>query len=350
MFVVFRADSSIHTGTGHVTRCLALAERLRENSVEVRFISSDSRGNVIGLIEKGGFPVYRIPAHDAEANGIEEPEVMAGILRCQSLSPDWLVLDHYSADEKYESAFRPLAKRIMVIDDLADRRHDCDLLLDQNFYIEADTRYATWVAPDCRLLIGPGFAMLRGEFAEARTLCLPRSEVTRILVFFGGTDPSCETLKVLEALSGISTPLAIDVVVGRTNPRKAEIEERCASMVSAAYHCQVNNMSELLSRADLSLGAGGSTSLERLCLGLPSIVASVAPNQVASCLDMHLEGLIEYLGEHKQVSSQMWRAAITDFMRDPARLTRMSERALKVVDGEGSTRVVEAMMQGMIDG
>ncbi len=324
MRVLVRADSSREIGTGHVVRCLTLAQALRSRSAHVEFMSSTGEGNINSQIVKAGFAVSEI-----------QPE--AGHW-------DWLIVDHYGLDHVYERSARTASERILVIDDLANRVHDCDLLLDQNLYPQMELRYAKLIPQGAVTLLGPTFALLRPEFAEARA-AKPRVEsVSRILVFFGGSDPTDETSKALEALAGLQLgECSIDVLVGAANPRREKLE----SMVRRIPRCSLveptEKMAALMSTASLVVGAGGTTSWERCCLGLPSIVVAVADNQIAISRALADGGYQEYLGSHESVSVEVLRDALRVAIADFSSLAAAGARSRELVDGLGVQRVLEAM-------
>ena len=222
---------------------------------------------------------------------------------------DRLVVDSYAIDCTWERMLRPFVGEIMVIDDLANREHDCDILLDQNFYLDMDSRYRELVPGHCRMLLGPRHALLREEFYQVRkTLRVRNGQLRKILVFYGGVDATDETGKAIRALISLEEVGKLDgvqvvVVVGAGNDRKEEIARVCHE-VNFEYLCQVSNMAELMGEADLMLGAGGSTTWERCFLGLPAIVTAVAENQFKICEDCAKAGLIYYLGKWTEVAVQ----------------------------------------------
>ena len=335
MLVVIRADSSSVIGSGHLMRCLTLAEKFRkEDNAEAHFISRDLEGNLNFLVEKKNFSLHTLPRHeyDASLTGYaawltvtEETDATETQKVLEQLGfVDMLVVDSYAIGEAWEKKLRPRAKKIFVIDDLANRRHDCDILLDQNFYLDKDLRYKNLVPPHCRLLLGPKHALLREEFFRAKERMRVRDgQLKNILVFYGGADATGETEKALLALSrwqenGALADIKVTVVTGGSNVRKAEIKKHCRQ-AGFAYRCQVSNMAELMNEADLMLGAGGSTTWERCCLGLPAIVTAVAENQFKICEDCSRAGLIHYLGRWNEVSVDDLAEAIK-YMMEPDNL------------------------------
>lgn len=311
--VVIRADASVQIGSGHVMRCLTLADALRERGAEVYFVCRELPGHLGEVLANKDYPTHWLPTPDADATTIpahtahsawlgvpweEDTEQMWDWLETLP-EVDWLIVDHYALDQTWESQLRPQVKRIMVMDDLADRPHDCDLLLDQNLHENMEQRYTGLVPKECRLLLGPRYALLRPEFLEARKNLRQRDgTVRRILVFFGGADPSNETTKALRALQLLDRPdIAVDVVVGSANPHRSEIEALCAALPNTSFYCQVSNMAELMARADLAIGGGGSATWERFCVGLPSLVISLAENQLKLIQTLANMGLIFYFNQ-----------------------------------------------------
>ena len=323
MLAVIRADASTSIGSGHVMRCLTLAHRLKkEKNAKVVFVMRDLPGNLIDVVEKQGFEVLKLsPANQKyilngyglwltvpmEVDAQQTIDLLQHYLQehgCDVV--DRLIVDSYALDEQWELMLRPYCREIMVIDDLADRRHDCDILLDQNFYLNKDIRYAELVPEHCKMLLGPEYALLREEFYEAKKHLRKRDgNIKNILVFYGGSDLTNETGKAIEALVQLHDEgynFTVDVITGVSNSRREKIKKICSKYHFFHYYCQVNNMAEFMNKADLMLGAGGSTTWERLYMELPVLVTAVAENQIQGCRDCSQAGLIDYLGESEKVT------------------------------------------------
>ncbi|OEU74768.1 MAG: UDP-2,4-diacetamido-2,4,6-trideoxy-beta-L-altropyranose hydrolase [Desulfuromonadales bacterium C00003107] len=238
---------------------------------------------------------------------------------------------------------RTAVRQIAVIDDLADRPHDCDLLLDQNLYPEMKNRYDGLLPIRCRQLLGPEYALLRPEFALERGRLRSRDgSVRRILVFFGGCDLGNETGKALEVLRAAEfEDVVVDVVVGAGNPLRQEIESLCRSLPQVNFHCQVSNMAELMAAADLSIGAGGATTWERCAMGLPGLVVAVARNQEELAAYGGEQGLFFFLGTSETVTLEQMREALRGFASSPENLRSFTVRGLAAVDAKGVSRLVE---------
>jgi len=334
MNVFIRADASYEIGTGHVMRCLTLADHLKNKGFHVVFIARELTGNLCQYIETKGFQVQCIPGKDqGEFNWEEDVNHTISIIR-KYPKPRFILMDHYQIDQKWETKIRPYVKKIMVIDDLANRSHDCDLLLDQNLYEDMETRYDGIVPISCNIFLGPKYALLRDEFIEARkSVSIRNGPINRIMVFFGGSDPTNETLKVLNAIETMGLKkIEIDVVVGKSNVQKQLIENLCNQQENMNYYCQIENMAKLMSKADLAIGAGGSTTWERCYLGLPAVTIIVAENQDLTTRAVEKTGAILNVGYSFEVSQHDIIRALEKIMQQPSMLLEMSEKALKVVE------------------
>lgn len=366
MNVVIRVDSSASIGTGHLIRCLTLGEALRKKSVQLSFISRELPGNLNVLIRKRDFKVWQLPLPDLSGESAvkksdrsyfsgtsweEDVEKTLSVLS-ECKMPDWLIVDHYGLDKRWEEQMRPAVKKIMVIDDLADRLHDCDVLLDQNLHEAPETRYEKLVPPQCRKFLGPRFALLRSEFIEARKRLRKRDgNIRRILVFLGGTDPTNETEKVLRAINLMNRKdIAVDVVVGSANARKDEIKWMCEARPNFSYYCQVDNMADLMLRADLSIGAGGSTTWERCYLGLPTITLIVSSNQEEITKEVASLCAAWNAGRSEEVTPDHLAGTIQAVMEDPVSVREVGERALQLMGEAGSESAQGLLIQTILEG
>ena len=342
-------------------RCLTLADELRERGAEVVFVCREFTGNLCGYIEEKGYVVHRLPLSNEQEHNIEgglkhaawlgadwqtDARQVEEIIKNLDTPPVWLVVDLYAIDERWEGYLRPYVKKIMVIDDLADRAHDCDLLLDQNFYKNLESRYDSLLPAWCKKLLGPKYAILRPEFREARKNLRKRDGyVKRIMIFFGGSDPTNETTKALEAIRMLNrSDIAVDVVVGSANPNKDKINKLCAATTNVAYHCQVENMAQLMVDADLFIGAGGTTVWERCAMGLPSLVTTVAENQEKTVSDMAESGYLLFLGRSEAVSIDSIYHVLEIAFQSPWLLISFDRKTQSLVDGKGAKRIIQEMM------
>jgi len=358
MKVVIRVDASLQIGSGHVMRCLTLADELRSRGADILFISRDHPGNLFDLIKGQGYPLaclaaaageYQASADDplhAHWMGVSwERDAEETVAALPAGRADLLTVDHYAVDRRWEGRLRPHVGRIMVIDDLADRPHDCDLLLDQNLYRDMESRYNGLVPDACHKLVGPRYALLRPEFTKARrTLRQRDGQVRRILVFFGGVDADNQTDKALQVLSALGRKdLVVDVVVGGANPHKDEIKAVCRTN-GFDYHCQVGNMAELMAAADLAIGGGGTATWERCAVGLPALVVSIAENQYEIAHNACQVGAIIFLGNSFDLDSAAYQDKLLDTVADSHIIRTMADKAIQLVDGNGAERTVDAMV------
>lgn len=359
MKVAIRTDASQLIGSGHVMRCRTLAGELRRRGADVLMICREHPGNLIQLLGDEGYAVAVLPAAPdyltqkhragyASWVGVsQKTDADQSQAALQNFHADWLVVDHYGLDDEWESLLRPQAKNILAIDDLA-RAHDCDVLLDQNWFgAQTMDRYAGLVDQHCRQFLGPRYALLQPAFAILRKGMPARDgRLRRVLVFFGGIDSRNLTCQVLEALKAPSLrDLEVDVVVGNANPHLNNIERLVASRPGAVLYRGMPHLADLMAQADLMLGAGGTTTWERCCLGLPAIVVSAAENQRAFTEYLTNAGIQFGLGNADQVAAADWQVMIEELRANPRRLAASAGKAMGVTDGCGVLRIVSMMEQ-----
>ncbi len=350
--IAFRTDASSQIGTGHFMRCLTLAKVLKQRGAQIRFVSRQLPEHLRGMLAAKDIEFRLLASSVSETTDdlvhahwlgtSQEQDAPATIQALSGQTWDWLIVDHYALDARWESSLRPIAKQIMVIDDIADRRHDCDILLDQNLYMDMEARYVGMVPAYCQLLLGPRYALLRDEFRQLHEQIKPRSgPVKQVLVFFGGVDTDNYTGRAIEALSEIDIPeLHVDVVIGAQHPCREQNKAACVRH-GFICHVQTDKMAELMSRADLAIGAGGSATWERCCLGLPTLAICTAVNQENQIADAAQEGLL-----YDPSLCTDWAAVknhITALLENDHLRWFISSRAMQVVDGRGASRVIRML-------
>lgn len=328
MICLMRADATAESGTGHVMRCAALGSRLARNETAVHFASVSMPPALAAWLGERGFVLHDLAAGD-------EPADMAQTLAvADSLGGvDLLVVDHYGLGKSWEQGVRGSTRRILAIDDLG-RHHDCDVLLDQNLRRDAEVQYDGRVPAQARQFIGPRFALLRPEF-DAPDLARTRDgRINQLLVFFGGTDPGNQTLKVIEALRqlGEAAPPAT-VVLGPAHPDRGTVHAETAGMSRVAVLDATNEMARLIRDADLAIGACGTAAWERCLLSLPSIVVVTAENQREDAEILDGLGALDCLGNAVDVTSNDWAKALTRAIASPERLVTMGTAAQAVMHG-----------------
>jgi UDP-2,4-diacetamido-2,4,6-trideoxy-beta-L-altropyranose hydrolase len=346
--IAFRTDANSEIGTGHFMRCLTLADALKKDEVEICFVARELPTHLIQMLQERNIVFYSLPMVKAEEpdelphsqwlKTSQHQDATQTIEALGAIKLDWLVVDHYALDQRWERSLRDVTNKIMVIDDLADRQHDCDVLLDQNFYQNMDTRYVGKVPSHCHLLLGPSYALLREEFRKLRQHAKPRTGAIKILlVSFGGVDAQNYTRLALDAIVASKLQCDVDVVVGQQHPNLQDVEMLCKTH-HYACHVQTHQMAALMVKADLAIGAGGTAIWERCCMGLPSICISTADNQEQQVADLMSENLIVALQKNQDISASI-KHALVKLKGDASRLSAMSKSVYEWVDGNGIGKV-----------
>ncbi len=354
MRIAFRTDASVSIGTGHLSRCLTLANSLKSQGWATKFICRDLAPAFANQITAQGHQLAILPtppgagpnmgelAHSSWLAVTQEVDAADTLDALKPQHWNWMVVDHYALDRRWETPLRGLAAGIFVIDDLADRRHDCDMLLDQNLTDIGIDRYAGLTPPQCRKLIGVSYALLRPEFADIRPRDRTAGSGKRLNILFGGTDPQGGTELALRALLLLdTTAIATDVIVGGSNARLPLIRDLCQALPGAKLHIQTSSIANLFAAADLAIGAGGATSWERCRLGLPTLVTSMADNQRRACEALAQARVAIDLGELDRMTPGALADMIARVLARPRLLAAMSARAARLVDGKGTRRVIE---------
>ena len=362
--ILIRCDASLAIGSGHVMRCRTFARELQRRGASITFLCRRQAGDLIALLEQE-FQVLALPELPlALCKGFEGRELYGAWLGCSQnhdaddcltalasagvSSADWLVVDHYGLDSCWEAQLMDelsggeFTSKLLVVDDLADRPHRADLLLDQNFFgAVTDQRYQSLVPSHCRQLLGPHFALLGPEYAQLHPLVPVRRELRRLLVFFGGVDPGNLTGRTLEALMDPALAhLAVDVVVGLQSPHRHVVADLVAQRPFTTLHRPLPSLAGLIARADLAIGAGGATTWERVCLKLPTLVVAIAENQVPFAEALHQAGHLQLLGEAATVSAKQIRSELLAWVADPFQ----QDAGCDLTDGMGALRLALEML------
>lgn len=352
----FRVDASSRIGSGHVMRCLTLAEELQRVGARVAFICRDLPGNHASWLQQRGHTVTLLPAavtplsagdHDGYLGWLgvtlDEEIAQSRAALASDAHVDWVVVDHYALDQRWESAVCPAGASVLAIDDIANRGHACRLLLDQNYYPEAAGRY-DGLADGAQLLLGPAFSLLRPAFPALRNTVHRHGCVRKLLVFMGGADADNVTAVVVRALASMGGNRPdTDVIVGQSNPHIEALALLCTA-AGIGLLTQVENMAEHMAKADLFIGATGVTTWERAALGLPTLAVSVAENQRDIARFAHEAGLLRWLGDAADINEVQWIGALKWALANPDSLAAQSTSGMNLVDGLGATRVVEKML------
>jgi UDP-2,4-diacetamido-2,4,6-trideoxy-beta-L-altropyranose hydrolase/UDP-4-amino-4,6-dideoxy-N-acetyl-beta-L-altrosamine N-acetyltransferase len=356
MQVVFRVDSSLQIGTGHLMRCLTLAECLKNDGIDMSFICRKNPGNLRDKIIKKGFSLFELesPGKARHDNKLFHSKWLSVTQRedanqckqiLEKIKPDWLVVDHYALDHEWESDLKHLCTNIMVIDDLADRNHNCDLLLDQTFGRTAE-HYIDLVPKICTLLVGTEYSLLRPDFLEWRSYSIERrsqANLKNLLITMGGVDLENHTEEVLIKLDRCELPLDINItiVLGSHYPHLESLKKRAdRSKYTVNIKVDVENMAEIMANSDIAIGAAGSTSWERCCMGLPTIQIVLAENQ---------KFLAERLSEINASLLVNETSSLESFIKDASKwMQEVSVSSAKITDGTGTLKVARQITDGIV--
>jgi len=365
MKIVFRVDASIEIGTGHVMRCLTLADALKQKGAECYFICREHSGNLIITIKERGYEVYPLPLYEQHQNneqdifyskldhaawlGVsQEVDADLSIPIIRLLKPDWVIVDHYAIDSHWEKKLRPYCTHIMVIDDLADRFHNCDLLLDQNYLPSYSKRYKNLIQKSTQDLLGPDYVLLRDEFVNrnpVNNLCGDSSKNKIILVNFGGVGNYELLEKVVKAT--VDNPhYDYLIITGQLSFEELKklntINNGSAQIIEKA-----SNMANIMQKSHFAIGACGSTVWERFSIGLNSALVEMAINQKPLLDYLDENNLIDNLGHYKNLTTQFFIGYIRNLNLDDKKYVLRKARIMDLIDGKGAERVSNIILQGV---
>ena len=356
--ILLRVDASSEIGTGHVMRCLALSNEAKQRGWECTFVLRDPDDEIIKYITSFSHRVEKLTSIDGEkitynatAHGdwlpvsqIKDANETAEVIR--ELDPDWIIVDHYALDATWLSIVEKSNSKILVIDDLGDRELICDVLLDQNLGASAE-KYHGKLPSNCRLLLGPTFALLRSEFKDWRERSLEgrlNRNVENILITMGGVDTGNYTLRTLieVAKSEYAKKCVFTVVIGSSYPHSDALHEFVnETKLRISVLSNVNNMAEIMSKSDLCIGAGGSTSWERCCLGLPTISFAIADNQIGVLAELEKE-TCTIISSLEKISSDFEKLLSEEHSQQ---VKKLSLNSSKMTDGNGINLLLERLDQ-----
>ncbi|MBL9051077.1 MAG: UDP-2,4-diacetamido-2,4,6-trideoxy-beta-L-altropyranose hydrolase [Tabrizicola sp.] len=346
MKFAFRTDAATSIGSGHVMRCLTLARVLAEKSHDCRFVCRDLPGNLNDKIAIE-FPVVILPRGD----GVEVDWQADALKTAASVGEvDWLLVDHYELDARWEKAVRPCAKRLIVLDDLADRPHACNLLLDQSLGRRPDD-YSAFVTHDTQLLLGPEYALLRPEFSAQRSQSLVgrnRRSIRNLLVVMGGFDADNTIGAILQAIANLQDAKLYEVSVAISS-RATHLEslrsETARMPCKTSLRVDETDMAGLMKWADVAISASGLTAYELACMGVPMILLPVSAIQlrVANELSQIAEA-VALVGWQEDPANRIG-IALADILTRLSTLAPESRRVATAFDGLGAIRVAEKMCE-----
>jgi len=331
--ILFRADAKPDLGGGHIMRCLSLATSLKTRGADIAFACAPGSTELVPALSRSGHPVMTAQS----AADFDLPGKWNG-------QTDAIVVDLYSSVRADESRMRQISPVIAVLEDLPERVHDCDLLVDQGFDLQpAD--YARRVPPGTALLLGPDMTPLRPDFARLRTASLARrgagSDLSRVLVSMGLTDVGGISTRIVALVRASLPAVTIDVVLGPHAPSLPDLRQVAASDPCLNILVDVDHMAERVMAADLAIGAGGGSALERCVLGVPSIIVVLAENQRPAARAMARAGAALTIESPDSVAG-----ALPALLRDVSsrQLAQLSAKAAGLCDGLGADRITTALL------
>jgi UDP-2,4-diacetamido-2,4,6-trideoxy-beta-L-altropyranose hydrolase len=336
--VLFISDAAPEVGGGHVMRSLTLAGALAAQGWRCAFLAPPFTAS---LLDRFGAAVDRAPAADASPEALVEAARASG--------PHQAVLvDHFDMAAAHEERLRAVAPILAVVDDLADREHAADLLIDCNLGRTASD-YAALTPAGAQLLLGPRHAPVRPEFAGARPAALARREhasgVARVLVALGLTDVGRVTAGVVRALLPVLGDRRLEVVTGETSGSLPELRAAAAIDPRLSLRVDARNMAALMSSADLAIGAGGSSNWERATVGLPTLTLVLAPNQVPGTRRLAEAGATEAVDWGQGAGASELAAAFQRLIEDHDARDELGRRAAALCDGEGARRTTARLTE-----
>ena len=355
---IFRCDASFLIGNGHLIRCRSLARYLKKRSIESIFFCREYDGNLIKLIEnefqtipleKPKNEKYSFTSFDSEwlevNQKIDAKELILEIEKKQIQNISGIIVDHYSLNYVWQNYLRNNIKKnclgknfkIIVIDDLHNRKHDCDILIDQNFTsFKAIDKYKKLVPSKCVKLLGPTYCLLDEVYHDIYQKSTIRKSIKTIMICFGGHDNKYLTYRLVKLFSNKKYKnYFFEIVLGKSNKFYIEILKITRNLKNFKIHDSLKNLGDLILRSDLAIGAGGTTTWERLVLGLPSLIIPVADNQIESSINLESKGISKVMRENQTL--EVWiEKSIKDFKKD---LSLLSDKSKYIVDPFGSSRV-----------
>lgn len=363
MKIVFRVDASIQMGTGHVMRCLTLADALKNQGADCYFICREHPGNLMNLIVQRGHHIDSLPyienyhppkqnkkvddlAHSSWLGVTQKEDAELCVAIVELLQPDWLIVDHYALDIHWEQELRSYCKKLMVIDDLADRHHDCDILIDQNYLPAYEQRYDKLVSQNTKKLLGPSFVLLRNEFRSLRKkTCEPMYSTTdQILINFGGIGNYSLLSKVIKAINFFQKK-SFYIVTGKLEA------EQFLRLKNSIFYSKVemvetsNSIAVLMSQSLYAVGACGSTVWERFCLGLNSGLIEMADNQAPLLNYLTEINLIDNLGNLRVLTAKDFLEFLQNLDLNNQKYKCRRSEIMNLIDGEGAQRVSDIILE-----
>lgn len=349
MKITIRADSSSIIGSGHIMRCLNLAKALKGRGCEVSFLCQKNEGSLNDwLLKEQHFDVFELEetkTFEQERDADQSRKIIGNLKGL-----DWLIVDHYKIDQVWQRRLRDVAQKILVIDDLSDREHDCDAFLNQAVLDSKDNPHQDRVPESCVKFLGPRFALIDPQFLKRRQNMDPgkrSKQIQNIFSFFGGSDKDHFSLKFIEAVqNNKNRNLNYHLIVGRQTPGAEKILKEAGENDQIKTYHSIKDMAGFISTMDLFVGSGGMITWERCCLGVSGIVVSMADNQYHFSKTLGDQGCHVFLGRHQDINSKQLAEAIDALLLNSDQICNMSKKSFELVDGQGVDRIVRFLLEG----
>jgi UDP-2,4-diacetamido-2,4,6-trideoxy-beta-L-altropyranose hydrolase len=353
--VAFRVDSSYEIGTGHVKRCLSLASELARYQVQCIFFIKDLQGSLTEEIASSGHQVVILDYGNKFTSKQDFDQTLDAELIIEHLKimrPNLLIVDHYRIDIIWERKIKPYVEDVVVIDDYLNRPHDCSYFFNQNYFL-GETLETSCINFKKGLFVGTRFALLGIEYLEKRMemLKLKKSSTTsnslKCLVYFGGSDSENLILRMLNIVKkGLFPQIQFNMILGVNNRNSADVKIKSISQKNIAIHEHSKSLVSLLSESDIAIGSPGSTTWERMCLGIPSILISIADNQDSNLNYLSISGCIVSAGKIQDLTDEKIERSIKLLMNEKF-LNEMKKKCLTLVDGYGAKRVAQIILPNL---
>jgi UDP-2,4-diacetamido-2,4,6-trideoxy-beta-L-altropyranose hydrolase len=337
MTIFFRVDASEKIGNGHLVRCMTLAKSLLNHEFIVVFICSFISDSLAQLIVSEKIILEKI---DSFVDDLTDANYVINVL--DKYSTGLIVVDHYELNIRWHQIISKFVYKIIVIDDLANRPLFCHLLINSGCFNK--DAYQMLLPDCCEQMLGPEYVILKPEYLFYKKKDC-QEQIKRVFIFMGGADSKNITSKIIEAFSDSTfDSINFDLVIGSSNSRKCEIEKLVASKTNFSIFQNRPHLADLMQKADIAFGAGGATSWERICVGLPSAVITLSENQVTLIKHLNNLGLVKFLGHFDVVTSH----TIHEFMVNEfssGNLRKQFNVANKLCDGLGVNRIVNFFLK-----
>jgi len=360
--IAFRCDASIAIGTGHVRRCLSLAQALRQLGADCLFVTRQQDIDTAALISAEEFECLVLPAttpaglcdpapdDTAHATWLcgsqiqDADDTVLAIARARHPTVDWLLADHYALDARWHQRVRlSLNCRVAAIDDLGDRQLDVDLLIDHNYAEDHSAKYSGRLRTGALLLGGPSFALLAPAYSSAPRH-IQAATVRTVGIFMGGVDAPGLARLALNACVAAGFQGPVEIAATSACPHLAELRSAAAARPGTTVTLDQPDLAGFFARHDLQIGAGGGATWERCCLGVPTIALETAENQRQVLAPLCGLGLLEVAAPIATPDRPSLESALRTLLADPQRRKILAARSRELVDGNGARRAAESLL------